>query len=398
MAVNVLGTYVVEPGPVPIRVLRNVLRTRVLLKNALMTNSFSLADLPTIVNNPGLDLARNLARGVVNTACGIYENVPGALVGFSNSPLALALDQVCPSTGSNLPNRPGPAYIGGQCAAVYRVEFDRINPDGSIAVSSAISFAQGPLGAIAITQNPQNPNAVDATLGTATGPVFMFTGAPEGSTVNITDVIRLDGQPDDCGNPPDGQFPSGDPPTNLPPVEVPDPRDPAGPGITIPVFLPDINLDNSLDFRVDDINITLDAGGITIGGEGSGAGGGAGDNPLSPCNEEPPLAINFDTRVFFGIRGRRVDDFSTGLSWVRVTLTILPLETKQQSGNGGEDLFYAGWFAWIADGAVLPRQPINFESSLFKTEGGVTGYTVTLTNGAEAAITEFRVFESEEEE
>ncbi|NET38882.1 MAG: hypothetical protein F6K19_44040 [Cyanothece sp. SIO1E1] len=93
-----------------------------------------------------------------------------------------------------------PSYLGGQCDALYRVTGQGTNPDGSDRGITQLAFAPGPLGEMFTTQG-QNIHSVNIGLQTATGPQYFYGNAPKGTTVTILSVERLDGAPDNCGNP-----------------------------------------------------------------------------------------------------------------------------------------------------------------------------------------------------
>ena len=82
-------------------------------------------------------------------------------------------------------------------------------------------------------------------------------------------------------------------------------------------------------------------------------------------------------------------DTSPDLSFVRVTLTQIPINARTQDGDGADNVIYAGWFEFRSDSFNFPRQPIHFGLSTFIPPEGSTGYAYTLYNGFSGFATEY---------
>lgn len=202
------------------------------------------------------------------------------------------------------PGPPPPPYEGGQCDTRYDVNwsFSGTFSGDSRTSSGTASSLLGPLGDVS-TVFP-DAGGVRGVIGTAGGPATLgaFGGAPNAwskdSAFSVTSVVRRDGLPDDCGNPPVVEPPR--PPIVQPPSSPPIPRvDPDGnplPPIVIaprvgPVF---IDVDGAVkipvvvNFGGDDIDVSIPvnvnlgdfAPEITIGGSG-------GREPSNPSDPEP---------------------------------------------------------------------------------------------------------------
>ena len=148
-----------------------------------------------------------------------------------------ALRSFCP-----VPDQPpienlDPGFEGGQCPGVqYSVSgtWDLFNADGSLDISSTFGGAPT-FGPIEIRASDTNPAALFVFGFDAQGnPQQRFVGGSSDTSQKIVltsaDIVRLDGQPDDCGNPPPLPPPPGSPPPT-------DPR-PTFPDVTI--NLPDV--------------------------------------------------------------------------------------------------------------------------------------------------------------
>jgi len=194
----------------------------------------------------------------------------------------------CPASGGPYP-APAVPFLGGQCPVDYSVfvTFDRyINNDLAQAnqEASAPLGLRGPISSVVI--NGADPRYVRVTYNG--GQVFDFpTGTPPAGTNlrNLRNIIlvRRDGNPDNCGNPPsigidfDYDGPDGDP-VNVPNVnfEFGGPRINLGGNIIVPVFSPELGLNLDFNLNTGDIDLNF---------------GGDGDNSaccLPPDTDEPP--------------------------------------------------------------------------------------------------------------
>jgi len=115
------------------------------------------------------------------------------------------------------PEPPDPPFFGGQCPGVeYGVQGQRINEDGTVASSfnnPCGNFRFGPITPRTFVDGETRRLGYDYST-SAGARLFaeVWTSGPDStSRVNITNITRCDGQPDDCGNVP---TPSP-PPTNI---------------------------------------------------------------------------------------------------------------------------------------------------------------------------------------
>jgi hypothetical protein len=171
-----------------------------------------------------------------------------------------------PATASN--PAPGPGFTGGQCAGVeYRLQWR--NAQGIIFTDTLF----GPIGQYSISSVPTLPSGFNRY--TFTGSGFTSGGAPQTITqetsqapsqepVEKLPLERVDGLPDDCGDPPPlppQPFPPGGDPLPTPPPVTYD--DPDGNPITIApeftVFAPIVIGPNVFaPVRVDLPDVTFD--------------------------------------------------------------------------------------------------------------------------------------------
>ena len=222
------------------------------------------------------------------------------------------------------------------------------------------------------------------------------TANPPLSSANITNVVRNDGLPDDCGNLPT-QYPttSPNPATDFNTqvnITIEDGGDLFLDLEYIPTpFTFPINLD------INGIKVVLDLTGATFnfGVNFNGGGGGtlpdgqpqplpAPDDDLNLILPEPYVPPVNDDNYEEEDRTEtdpKEEDVGEELEFVRVTLTTIPDNARIQNGDDGPDVYYAGWFEFTSEGYNYGRQPIHWISSLFKKPPGATGYAYTLYQG-----------------
>lgn len=141
---------------------------------------------------------RAAAKGIVSAISGS----PTAQTSASSSVLrnTSELAKFLGNWAGNQPLQPPPPppYSGGQCATTYQVNF--IGNRNGTPTSSGFQFATGPLGGLV---SSTSGGAATVSIQSASGNVALFTSdAADNPTVTITSVVRLDGSPDSCGNPP----------------------------------------------------------------------------------------------------------------------------------------------------------------------------------------------------
>jgi len=135
----------------------------------------------------------------------------------------------------DVPTGPMPPFEGGQCAAQYRMGVQYINCNTGVQAGASQTVAvNGPITSVEVT---------DPTPGSGCGEVQdVILSGPNGSgsstfaliepgTFQLTGLFRVDGMPDDCGDPD---------PEPIPPIDVPgapedgEPFDVSPPGWTGP--------------------------------------------------------------------------------------------------------------------------------------------------------------------
>ena len=389
-----------------------------------------------------------LIKRAKSGACDLYRRFPGFMTGteFITTPggaLSRGVwDNLCGDDPGGLPNLPPQPFEGGQCPCVVydvTVTYDLI--DGTTRRQTQSLY--GEIGEVVVEYEPNNNIGEPDESGPGrvgircrgdlfvsaecfdtfvSNYIFGFVAKRSIDTFTIVSVVRKDGNPDDCGNPPRGWNPNDrliPSPDDLMDEIQDDPDNGNDFGITIPVVYAPINNDLQINVDVGGITIGFDLGGVTFSPEISPSGditnNPPGDpvpnNPSDPklddlgdkldelsdkiddiepnCPDspvfDPPLNPDDYDQEEKTEEDPKKEDGKEGLSYVLITLSKLPIERKQQAGEGSPDVVYAGWFEWLIDGLPLPRQPIHFQQSLFAAPRKVTGYAYTLTNGAKGS-------------
>lgn len=383
---------------------------------------YSFEDLAASAGQNTGDFFKDFANGVADSVCSLYRSYPGA---FSGDPLGLfpaagrftrgIWDSLCGPRPGGLPlPPPPPSFVGAQCDGVLyefnatagftgsengvgvqitaygpvrRVYFDTDSTGDYVAFECRGIYAGG------------NPNTGLRPLGVYRSGLSQFAGTFD--RVAIRSVVRIDGGPDNCGDPPSQGYPLP-PPGVIPPsifIPVPYPNGQSD-APSIRVDLPDFNQFNfPVTFKVDlgnpefNFNFDIDVGGVSFGSPGAGDDG-AGDSYEYPdwfprffTPPNPDLDPDVESRDGPVGAGPPPQQDKEGLKWVRVELTKFP--DKAQFAPSGNNVYFGGWIAFRKGIDTLPRQQINFASSLFRVPDGADGYEVVYTNGAEGKITEY---------
>lgn len=203
------------------------------------------------------------------------------------------------------PTEPPPPFTGGQCEVVYQVDLTGNNSFG--APATARRFVPGPVGGVVF--GPVNQFGFQP-IGVSGGEGNVFTGSGTGITSpaqtptwQIVSVVRADGMPDDCGDPPPEFGPPAPRPIDIDITFQPD----FGPEITVPItfnFNPveiDFNGDFVFPFDFDfggfnfngdvtfnpDINVTINPP-RSNPGDGEDLTGQPGDEPGETTPPAPP--------------------------------------------------------------------------------------------------------------
>lgn len=382
------------------------------------------------IGENGGTFVNRAADALGDFVCGLYRDYPGAVVDQSVPVIrdfgTGIMDGLCGKrrigTPPSLPIPPG-----GQCVCqTYTLTFVRTDTDpvSPGAPSNSTGSYPGPIGGIF-----KRPTA--GRLGFFDW--FVVAGAPACSSAGgvalavaerfvytLTSIVPNAGQQNNCGNAPDRH----------PIVPIPPERSnttinlplSGGGRLTIPVaYVPikptlSIPVQPKFGFDLGGIPVTLDAGGFTFnlpdspenrlpGGSDTGTNspGRTNDkvdevgrkvddlrrNPV-PCIEQPPKPTPGEPELppTETQPSKGSDEDVPGLKYLEVVLTKLP--DKEHFGNGGQNVFFAGWIAFRAkSGGYYPREQINFRQSVFPAPEGSDGYTVTFTNGAEGRVREY---------
>ena len=394
-------------------------------------------------------LPKQVAEKARQFACQLYKNVPDALIpNAGNDALRFVWDNLCdpPSNPQDppLPGHPPPPAApinGGQCVcAVYRIRvtytYNSSTTGTNIVTGNQTKDLFGPIGSLRVVSYPPSPDGsvpfdIDISCrgengepkGCTPAPVWrnMVSRLPNYRSASTANLGRVDGGQDNCGNPPKEYPPAlpappdgfkspptqitlndGDninitfnlkPPTYSPPTVV-------FPPINVNVTTPDFNIPLSFEFN-GDINfgapaappMTLPPDVVNninnINNNTNNINNTTNNinNTLEDFFDPTPFESDPDvTKEQDNVEGGKEED-KDGVMGVLVNLTKLP--DKSQFGN--PSVFFAGWLAFKRDEGYLPREALNFEQSFFLAPPGCTGYTVTLTNGAEAIVTVYSV-------
>lgn len=357
--------------------------------------------------------ADKLADGVRNFACILWNNFPDQIT--QNQSLGASFARgVMTAACSTSPPPPSPPFIGGQCPGVQYIAYGTYTPQpapqfGEGKYTSGVwntesNFNQILFGAIEGLSYVAGNNVWGVIGSSGSGFTWCQTTGNFGNTysldasvqnVQITSVVRADGQPDNCGDPV-SEYPPTAPTVNDYSTTITINQD-DGTSLTFPVVYAPVDFNFPLNFDLGGIKITFDLGGIDFNFNETNN---FGDTINLNDGQEAPLPPPADDRTRYFpspiIRQPNDQDYDTEtktendpkeeevgveIEFVQVTLTTVPTNAKIQDGDTAPRIVYAGWFEWQAEGFNFPRSPIHFDQNIFRKPEGATGYAYTLKKG-----------------
>lgn len=374
-------------------------------------------DLLESLGNTAAGFSKNLANAVGNFACDLYSKYPGALTfGDTGNYSKGFWDELCTGRPAPPPSNQ-PPFKGGQCAVVYRphLYYEVARANGDVYFSETISreTGVGPVMGVELRKdstytylgilfgNNGNPDFRQYSI--VTNSVSQFKNA------RIVSLDRLDGQPDNCGD-----VSTNFPPSNIPAnersttVNIPLRN---GDTYNIPITLvPTVN-SYSVEFDAGDINVKFDLSGATFNSSSIAETIHNVENTVvdlsQNVNNFTAIAVpfinnsiaysnsfnfgTFTTKEDSGSSSPADETASDNLAYVTLDITRKPTNAKTQEGELAQDLLYAGWFQFCAEGYYFPREPIHFSKAIFKAPLGATDYAFTLYEGFEAKVVEHRI-------
>lgn len=370
------------------------------------------------------DFLDNVSEATRGFTCDFWQSFPNYVVNGKNPVSSLTrgfMNNLCADLGN--PPAPTPAFSGGQCTGVqYGIRYQTAiisggtlagwsstfqNSTGNLigAIASIQLFAQNvpcPLehwsfngqGIAPTFNNANRQYRLDVVDSTGTTKQIVLSGGASG--VRFISFYRIDGQPDNCGNPP-ANYPENEPnPGDFSSTITINNND--GLDLTVPITI--IEGDQHFPFNIDvgGINLQLHMGGFyfnynPLGGDGTPV-------PLPDGQDDPlptPDDLNGKKTVEYqpspdtdediivvdkAPEDPKEEDIGTKLKYVVVNVISAPQNVKGQwGGENAPDVRYCGWFEWKFDAYYGVRQPIHWYSAIFVAPPGATGYAYTLYNG-----------------
>lgn len=375
-----------------------------------------------------------IAEGAKEAACTVYRTYAKNYVPRNplNAPITYFWDSVC--TESVFP--PPPPYTGGQCLTNYRVwtrasyRMKRNPEEAGIVVDVDYRFNS--------VFGPIQPKDLEALLpgaefgGTNRAPVAQVKGwlddnweLASGSTFTqwnqysynvvlshyIYRVERLDGAPDNCGDPHNEYPPSPVLPSEGVDIDI-DVESREGNKIGITLNFNDIDFNMPVTFRFDGGFIQVDFGGVHINWSGDfnwNAGGEPGEGSRSPFPEAPPPGSGGGGRdpqpgdkdveekppeiVDDDEEKKEQDTEDEEILWVQIVMTKPPYEKHTiLYKNPGHNVYYGGWLAWTDESGLFNSAgeiPIRRSRTLLKKPSEYKGYAFRAINGAQYQVTSY---------
>lgn len=361
---------------------------------------------------------KRIARGARNLACTIWNKYPDQWTKADplTSPIKFFWNNVCEP--ENVNKQPIPQdFTGGQCPEIYRFRL-QINVPVQGWIDFGLNFlGYGALGGARLVAIPPAEQAIQVLCfgnAASTGRFpqqqwIEFTRTnTEPTGVRLSNIVRQDGQPDNCGNPPP-YFPPTIPPQ--PGVENTNitVNDGGDTDLTIPIGWFDIDFSVPITFKFEVGDIVLDVGGITINFDKDNEWN-IYDNP--PVADLPPEAkdqiddiqdtvkevdktleeekkkfdkIEYDEQVFNTCSFLEFTDSS--VDFVEIIVTKVPIKSKLIANeNPNDTFFWAGYFCWTVGNARTTHVVVQKTDNFYKRPDWATGFAFFCVNDACARI------------
>lgn len=411
-----------------------------------MPYTYDLEQLNSNTSESTSDGLRNIANAAANFVCDAYQNYATATTGFPDPTGIGALNnalfsRLC-APRNKLPPTPTQPFTGGQCAVRYNVAFSYTDPVQGNGSGTLFNLL-GPITGV-------RRGASGATFGVGAG-CAPESGRPDGiaffvltadrtilnrRVYTITSVSRVDGQPDNCGNPVpqfgDKGITNNYITNNNKTVNVG-----GGVSLTVPIFYTPVivnanaYINAQVQVNVGPFNVTFDLGGVTIKPTFNAPSGGS-QTPSTPYlppgttitnnynYDEAPSTVNCKptdlTTVISKLDaiktqtndiqdcscpvttspstvslGSGVDGYvalpSNTIS-VALNVTTVPANAKTQKSNGSEPLnYFIGYVYWGDGTSRTQRIPVSFRQSVFYPPLWATAFGWNLYLGCSGTAT-----------
>lgn len=220
--------------------------------DALVNTENAIADF--IANGPSTGIAGHIRDGYRNR-CNQFANAPAWAQALGNGPTG-TLGRICQpwydAQGKDGPTINTPAFTGGQCAVqyVYRLTSATVQRQGcpSPTFSQTVTGLPVDVGPVTGPITNVEGRATDENIffcasrgvnhfttarlflegASGSASVVLGPGDSQADVIGVTftgSLVRVDGLPDNCGNPPETLEPGADPPTDPGPTDGPEPTD-----------------------------------------------------------------------------------------------------------------------------------------------------------------------------
>lgn len=355
-----------------------------------------------------------------NFACQLHYNTPGVI--FDVSPFNRELwRSLCRDRPSGLPPAPPSAapFSGGQCPVTYRLTLHIIYKTGPASNPNYyVGDFYGPIQSVRLVrvEPPQSGMfgdlqdlevvcyGVPGEARSASPRVVRIAPFDYLQSIDNIKVVRVDGQPDNCG----------DLSTVVKPVVLPasqrttiiniqtDQNNSVTAILDFPSTSVDFDLSVPLKVTIDNRKFHLNIDGWHTGFPSPSISlpdvekvlsdnvlqfEGALNQYFAPVNP----SINNNLILVSPSAGKKKggeEKNISGAQWLIWDLTRLP--DKAQYGENSPTVYFAGWFSFYKEGRCMERRQINYQRGIVRFPDGADGYGYTFTNGAEGDVSVYK--------
>lgn len=354
-------------------------------------------------------------------ACQLHYTTPGVI--FDLNPVNRGLwQELCVKRPAGLPPPPPPPqFSGGQCPVVYEAYLG-YDSQGTTYTNVRVGQYFGAILDARRAPSNNRPDLFDAVQFLCYGKYSDSSSRPfsqpqwleavgvprRGFTYyKVERLVRIDGKPDNCGNPPA--------PVVKPVVLPPEQRttninvtnlDNTVTNVNVALGFPSASVDFGLS-----VPLTVNLGGVKFYLNIDGWYIGSPAPPVSLPDVEKVLSDNvlrFEGTLnqYFapvnpstnnnlilvspsaGKKKGGEEKNVPGAQWLIWDLTRLP--DKAQYGENSPTVYFAGWFSFYKEGRCMERRQINYERGIVRFPDGADGYGYTFTNGAEGDVSVYK--------
>ena len=370
------------------------------------------------LNDASEFIGSQMARGTKQFGCQLWNKYPKNFVG--NNPVGSIIRGFWNSICSPATLPPPPPFIGGQCPVSYTVRTlytvlingsPNPNQPANASVQGKIYGVRNVGNSLQIScdgapQSYPNMGGNWYQYGNIAGGDTSTFKVLDGS-LRIDYIVRPDGQPDNCGNPPGG-FPDVPPPApgnETYNINITNNND-GDNKLTIPLIWNEIDFKVPLKFKFDGGTASLNFDGIDINFDDNNSihienSVTSLSNSVSVISENTSTLLNLylldkeplplddlDKEEEEDVKEK--EEINKDLVAIKIDVIKPPIDRMIILADDASDsTFFAGYFCWLLNGSRSAEIPVRKFSNIFVKPSWAEGYRFFALNQAKVKISTF---------